>query len=415
MREVIPTSIGWRPILSHAATAAVTLILAAALFGDRLGARRPPLAQIPGRSNLFAPPAPQPIERSPRAIGQQPGAPASPAPAGAPPAPEDLLKGLDPDERNNIRVYTAVNRSVVNITTEAEGLGLFGDESSTGGGSGFVIDKAGHILTNYHVVQEADSVRVKLFDGSAHDARIVGVDVVNDVAVLRVQVPADKLVPVKFGDSSKVMVGQKILAIGNPFGLERTLTSGIVSSLDRSFKAKNGRMIKGIIQTDAAINPGNSGGPLLNSRGEVIGMNTAIVSQVGQSAGISFAVPINGIARILDQLIRNGRVIRADLGISRYYATEQGLLIVALVKGGAAEQAGLQGVRVRVERLGQGFIRRSIDPDSADLIVAIEHKRVRTLDELLTEVEKHRPGETIRVTVVRDGKPIDIAVELGQS
>jgi S1-C subfamily serine protease len=416
MRAESPISTGLRPVLAHAATVAVTLILVAVLFGDRFGLRRPPLAQIPGRPSELVepvPPAPQPIDPSSRAVPQPRAGAMRSDPA--PPPPEDLLKGLDPDERNNIRVYTAVNRSVVNITTEAEGLGLFGDESSTGGGSGFVLDKAGHILTNFHVVQEADSVRVKLFDGSAHDARIIGADLANDVAVLRIQVPAEKLVPVKFGDSSKVMVGQKILALGNPFGLERTLTSGIVSSLDRSFKAKNGRMIKGIIQTDAAINPGNSGGPLLNSRGEVIGMNTAIVSQVGQSAGISFAVPINGVVRILDQLIRNGRVIRADLGISRYFATDHGLLIVSLVKGGPAEQAGLQGVRVRVERLGQGFIRRSIDTDSADMIVAVEHKRVHSLDDLLTEVETHRPGQTIRVTVVRDGKPIDIAVQLGQS
>ena len=169
--------------------------------------------------------------------------------------------------------------------------------------SGFVIDKQGRLLTNLHVIQGANSVRVTLFDGSQHDARVVGADASTDVAVLVIDVPAEKLVPLTLGDSSTVMVGQKILALGNPFGLERTLTSGIISSLDRSLKAKNGRMIKGIIQTDAAINPGNSGGPLLNSRGQVIGMNTAIVSQVGQSAGISFAVPINSISRILDQLI----------------------------------------------------------------------------------------------------------------
>jgi S1-C subfamily serine protease len=211
------------------------------------------------------------------------------------------------------------------------------------------------------------------------------------------------------------MVGQKILALGNPFGLERTLTSGIVSSLERSLKARNGRTIKGIIQTDAAINPGNSGGPLLNSHGEVIGMNTAIISSVGQSAGISFAVPINGIRRILEALIRDGRVIRADLGIARVLATGKGLLVVSLVKGGPAERAGIQGVKVRVEQVVPGFIRRSIDPDTADLIVAVEHNRVRTLEELLTEVEKHQPGEVVRITVIRDGDPKDIAVRLGQS
>ena len=236
------------------------------------------------------------------------------------------------------------------------------------------------------------------------------------MAVLSIQVPAEKLVPVKLGDSSKVLVGQKILALGNPFGLERTLTSGIVSSLDRSIKAKNGRMIKGIIQTDAAINPGNSGGPLLNSRGEVIGMNTAIVSQVGQSAGISFAVPINA-HRADPRPVDRERPGHPGRPGDHAGSSPRAMACSSCrwSKAGPAEQAGLQGVRVRVERLGPGYIRRTIDPDSADLIVAVEHKRVHTLDELLTEVEKHRPGETIRVTVVRDGKPIDIPVQLGQS
>ena len=152
---------------------------------------------------------------------------------------------------------------MVNITTESEGVGFFGDETSTGTGSGFVIDKQGHVMTNYHVIQGAAAVRVTLFDGSAHPAKVIGQDASNDVAVLQIRAPPEKLVPVTFGDSSRVLVGQKILALGNPFGLERTLTTGIVSSLDRSLRAKNGRMIKGIIQTDAAINPGNSGGPLL--------------------------------------------------------------------------------------------------------------------------------------------------------
>ena len=302
----------------------------------------------------------------------------------------------------------------MNITTESEGGGFFGDETSTGTGSGFVIDKQGHVLTNFHVIQGADAVRVKLFDGTSHPARIVGLDASTDVAVLQIKASADKLIEVPLGDSSRVLVGQKILAVGNPFGLERTLTTGIISSLDRSIKAKNGRMIKGMIQTDAAINPGNSGGPLLNTRGQVIGMNTAIISQVGQSAGISFAVPINAISRILPQLIEKGRVIRADLGITRVYATGEGLLVMALVDEGPAQQAGIQAAQIREERLGL-FVRRYLDTDSADLIVAIEHKRVRTVDELLTEVEKHPPGKVIRVTVVRDGKPIDIEVTLGRS
>ncbi|AMV36271.1 S1C family serine protease [Planctomyces sp. SH-PL62] len=326
------------------------------------------------------------------------------------------MKGLDPEERINVVVYANVNKSVVNITTESEVQGFFGaEETSTGTGSGFVVDKSGHVLTNFHVIQGADVVRVTLFDGSAHPATVVGVDASNDVAVLRIDASADMLHPVALGDSSLLLVGQKILAIGNPFGLERTLTTGIVSSLDRSLKAKNGRMIKGIIQTDAAINPGNSGGPLLNSRGQVIGMNTAIISSVGQSAGVSFAVPINSIARILGPLIKEGRVVRADLGISRVYTTESGLLVLAIAEGGPAERAGLRPIQVKIERLGSGFIRRSLDPESADLIVAVEHKRVKSVDELLTEVEKHQPGDTVRITVVRDGQPVDVPVKLGAS
>ena len=328
----------------------------------------------------------------------------------------DALKDLDAEERNNVVVYASVNKSVVNITTESEVQGFFGaEETSTGTGSGFVVDKQGHILTNFHVIQGADVVRATLFDGSAHPARVVGVDASNDVAVLKVEAEADKLNPVTLGDSSRVLVGQKIMAIGNPFGLERTLTTGIVSSLDRSLKAKNGRMIKGIIQTDAAINPGNSGGPLLNSRGQVIGMNTAIISSVGQSAGVSFAVPINSISRILRQLIEQGRVIRAELGVSRVYTTEEGLLVLAIAEGGPAERAGIRPIQVKIERLGPGFVRRSLDPDSADLIVAVDHKRVKTVDELLTEVEKHQPDEEVRITIIREGRPMDVSVQLGRS
>ena len=406
------TSMG-RTIAAHAVTIILTLALVMVLFGGRLGLRRqPPTIEIPGLP--AEPPAALPVQVPGDPGRSLPPPPVEAAGATAPAAPEDVLKELDPEERNNVLVYARVNKSVVNITTESEGAGFFGDETSTGTGSGFVIDKQGHVMTNYHVIQGAAAVRVTLFDGSAHPARLIGQDASTDVAVLQVKAPAEKLVPVAFGDSSRVLVGQKIMALGNPFGLERTLTSGIVSSLDRSMKAKNGRMIKGIIQTDAAVNPGNSGGPLLNTRGQVIGMNTAIISQVGQSAGISFAVPINSIRRILQPLIENGRVIRADLGITRVYATGDGLLVMALVDGGAAEQAGIQPAQLKEERLGL-FVRRYLETDSADLIVAIEHKRVKNVDELLTEVEKHQPGETIRVTVIRNGQPEDIRVQLGQS
>jgi S1-C subfamily serine protease len=395
--------------LAHSATVLVTLTLVFALAGGRLAGRLLPAQTTGPKHQLDSPAPPRPVTET---SSSSPPRQTQPQ---APPAPDDVLNELDSDERNNVNVYAAANKSVVNITTEAQGLGFFGDETSTGTASGLVLDKHGRILTNLHVVQGGDSVRVTLFDGTQHDAKVIGADASTDVAVLVIDVPPEKLFPLPLGDSSKVLVGQKILALGNPFGLERTLTAGIISSLDRSLKAKNGRMIKGIIQTDAAINPGNSGGPLLNSRGQVIGLNTAIVSQVGQSAGISFAVPINAIARILDQLIVNGRVIRADLGITRVYSTEDGLLVLDLLEGGPAEAAGIRPIRVRLQQIAPGVVRPSIDRQSADLLVAVEHKRVHTVEELLTEVEKHRPGDTVRITVIRAGKPVDVSVQLGRS
>lgn len=396
----------WKALAGHVVTALLTLTLVLILFGDRLGGRHtPPVAQIP-RPGVPA--------AAPRRNPPPPRSPFQLAPVAPPAIPPDVLKEVDAEERVNINVYAAVNKSVVNITTATDAGGLFGDETSTGTGSGFVIDKQGHILTNYHVVEGAESVQVTLFDGSTHDAHVVGTDASNDVAVVQVDVPADRLTPVAMGDSSKVMVGQKILALGNPFGLERTLTSGIVSALDRSIRAKNGRTIKGIIQTDAAVNPGNSGGPLLNSRGEVIGMNTAILSQVGQSAGISFAVPINSILRILKPLVEHGRVIRADLGITRVFTTNEGLLVLGLVENGPAERAGIQPIQTRVVRYGSALVRR-LDPESADMIVAVNGKRVRSVEELLTEVESHAPGEVVTLTVLRDGRTIDVPVTLGQS
>ncbi len=378
-----------KSVSGHVVTALVTFALVVFWLGDRGSTHRlSPLVQIP---------------RTPM-----------PAPAPAP-IPEELLKAVDADEQINIRVYANANRGVVNITTAASSYGLFGDETtSSGSGSGFVIDRQGHILTNYHVVEGADSVQVTLADGSNREARVVGTDASNDVAVLHVDVPTAQLSPLVLGDSSRLLVGQKVLALGNPFGLERTLTTGIISSLDRSIKAKNGRMIKGIIQTDAAINPGNSGGPLLNSRGEVIGMNTAILSQVGQSAGIGFTVPISSIKRILRPLIEEGRVTRADLGLTRVYRTPEGLLVLAIVEGGPADRAGLRPIRFRRYRQG-GTIYQKLDPESADLIVGIDGKRIQTYEDLLTEVEAHAPGEDVVVTVIRDGREVNVPVTLGRS
>ena len=401
----------WKNFAAHLLTAALTLGAAFVLFGGRPDERR----KSPREESNEAP-RPRSSEE-PTTNSQQAAAKVIPfrlPTVTAPVIPDDVLKTVDADGQVNIRVYAAVNKSVVNITTAADNVGLFGEESSGGTGSGLLIDQQGHILTNYHVIESASSVQVTLFDGSTHEASVIGADASNDVAVVRIKVDSDRLFPVAFGDSSKLMVGQKILALGNPFGLERTLTTGIVSALDRSLRAKNSRMIKGVIQTDAAVNPGNSGGPLLNSRGEVVGINTAIYSQVGQSAGISFAVPINAIVRILKPLIEHGRVIRADLGVTRVFTTNEGLLVLGLTEGGPAEVAGIQAIQVKVIRYGNSSYRR-LDPDSADLITAIDGRKVRNVDELLTEVEAHAPGDVITVNVVRDGKRLDVPVTLGKS
>ncbi|MFM8292894.1 MAG: S1C family serine protease, partial [Planctomycetia bacterium] len=316
--------------------------------------------------------------------------PAQPSPAAAPASPAE--RHFTPEERTNISVYEAVNRSVVNINTKATvatGLLLI-EMPSEGAGSGIVLDKQGHLLTNFHVVEGAKEIQVLLYDGSSHQAAVVGFDPATDVAVIKVDAPADLLQPVSFGTSGDLRVGQRVFAIGNPFGLERTLTTGIISSLNRSLPTRTGRTIKSIIQTDAAINPGNSGGPLLDSNARLIGMNTAIASRTGQSAGVGFAIPVGTLARIVPQLIQRGRVIRPDAGITRVYQADAGLVVATLADGGPAERAGLRGFKIVRERRRQGpFVMEfeRVDRSGADLIVAVGGQAVRTADDFLSAVE----------------------------
>jgi len=323
-----------------------------------------------------------------------------------------------PDELVNIAVYEKANKSVVNIRTKSiqEGALFFMNIISEGEGSGSVIDRQGHILTNYHVVEGARAISVTLYDGMAYDAQLVGADPPSDVAVLRIDAPSDKLFPVTFGDSTDLKVGQRVFAIGNPFGLERTLTTGIISSLNRSLpNPRSKRMLKQMIQIDAAINPGNSGGPLLDSHGLVIGMNTAIASRTGESAGVGFAIPVNTLARVVPQLIRAGRVIRADAGILQVLETDQGILIASLKPGGAAERAGLQGFRLTKRTRRQGplvFESTVIDRSTADLIVAVDGKPIQTIDDLLTALDSKQPGEKAVFSIIRQGRKIDVPVTL---
>ena len=330
---------------------------------------------------------------------------------------DDIGRDFTPEERTNIAVYEAVNRSVVNINTKAtvpSGLFLL-EVPSEGAGSGIVLDKQGHVLTNFHVVEGAKETEVLLFDGSSHRAKLVGFDAATDVAVVKVEAPPELLVPVSFGSSSDLRVGQRVFAIGNPFGLERTLTPGIISSLNRSLPTRSGRTIKSIIQTDAAINPGNSGGPLLDSSSQLIGMNTAIASRTGQSSGVGFAIPVGTLARIVPQLIRMGKVVRPDAGISRVYQTDRGLLIAALSPEGPAERAGVRGFKVIRERRRQGpFVAEfeRIDRTGADLVVAVAGQAVKTADDFLSAIDAKNPGDQVLITVEREGHRLDVPLVL---
>ncbi len=336
----------------------------------------------------------------------------------AAPGAASALDSLTPDERVNVLVYQQMNRSVVNINTR----GVTGNPLlvfeivSEGEGSGTVIDRAGHVLTNFHVIEGAREIRVTLYDGQTYDARLVGSDPNTDVAVLKIDAPVDSLFPVVFGNSTNLLVGQRVFAIGNPFGLERTLTTGIISSLNRSLPGRHGRRsLKSIIQIDAAINPGNSGGPLLDSHGRMIGMNTAIASKTGESAGVGFAIPINTITRVVPQLIQNGRVRRPDSGIARVYQTDRGLLIATLVPGGPAERAGLLGPRIKKEQKRQGpfvYETTSVDRAAADRIVAVDGRPIKTADDFLEAIEAKQPGDQVVVTVIRAGQQKQIPLRL---
>jgi S1-C subfamily serine protease len=335
-------------------------------------------------------------------------------PLAAPPTDDQLTS----EERVNVAVYEKCNRSVVNINTKIITERLLFEVPSEGAGSGMVLDQAGHILTNQHVVEDAKEINVTLYDGKTYSAALVGRDPQNDIAVLRIDAPVETLFPVALADSNRLRVGQKVYAIGNPFGLERTLTLGIVSSLNRTLPSKTGRTIKSIIQIDAAINPGNSGGPLLDSQGRVIGLNTAIASKTGQSAGVGFAIPSTTLARVVPQLIEKGQVIRPEVGIQRVYQTERGLLVAGLMEGGPAEIAGLRGPRlVRQQRRQGPFVLESqkLDLSTADLIVAVNGHPIKTADDFLTQIEIHPPGTEIILTVLREGQEASVRVRLGVS
>src|SRR6478672_5576486 len=327
-------------------------------------------------------------------------------------------ESFDAEEQNNIGVYRKNIDSVVNITSRAMTFDFFyGLVPQEGQGSGFIIDKEGHILTNYHVIAEARQVEVTLHNRKKYRATVVGTDRSHDLAVIQIKGPG--LTPMVLGDSRNLQVGQKVYAIGNPFGLSGTMTRGIVSSI-RQVREPDGMTIEDAIQTDAAINPGNSGGPLLNWHGEVIGINTMILSSVGQNAGIGFAIPINTAKAVLNDLVNLGRVRRPALGVRTIAITpelademglpaDHGLLIIQVTPGSAADQAGLRG---GTERAYLGNTPISL---GGDLIVAIDDQKIEDEQDLAQIMNNHRAGDSVKVSIYRGKRKMDVTVSLGEA
>ncbi|MBV8207886.1 MAG: trypsin-like peptidase domain-containing protein [Acidobacteria bacterium] len=325
---------------------------------------------------------------------------------------------LSPQEQTNIDVYRRVVPSVVNVTSRTVQYDFFyGVVPAEGQGSGFIIDKEGHILTNYHVIANAQRLEVTLHDRKRYGARVVGFDRSHDLAVI--QIPEHDLAPVTLGDSSHLQVGMNVFAIGNPFGLNGTMTRGIISSI-RSVRTQTGD-IDNAIQTDAAINPGNSGGPLLNSRGDVIGINTMIATGgVEQSAGIGFAIPINSARAALNDLVQFGHIRRPAVGVRTLpitpelaqqmgLAADYGLLIVQVVPGGPADHAGLHGGNQRA------YLGNTPITVGGDLLIAIDGQTVETQQDLARIMDQHKAGDTVTATVIRGKKKMDVKITLGEA
>jgi S1-C subfamily serine protease len=321
---------------------------------------------------------------------------------------------LAAEEKSNIDLFRQTSPSVVYITTLARSIDFWTrdvTELPQGTGSGFIWDSAGHVVTNVHVLQGASNAEVSLAGRTAYKAAFVGAAPQYDLAVVRIGAPRDVLHPLAIGTSRDLQVGQRVYAIGNPFGLDRTLTTGVVSALGRTIQSASGRPIEEVIQTDAAINPGNSGGPLLDSAGRLIGVNTAIYSPSGSSAGIGFAVPVDTVARVVPQLIAHGKIVRPHLGVSvderinRVLTREmgvEGVMVLGVARGSAAEAAGLHGAA----RASDG----SVVP--GDIIRDIDGKELKSVDDLTAVLEKHDVGQRVTLTVFRDGKTVKIPVTL---
>jgi S1-C subfamily serine protease len=322
--------------------------------------------------------------------------------------------GVFEDEEKDIAVFRRASASVVNVTSMA----LRRDWWSTniyeipqGAGSGFLWDEKGHVVTNYHVIGDGDRYEITLSDQSTWEAEVVGIAPGKDLAVLKIDAPKEKLVPLTLGRSSNLMVGQRVLALGNPFGLDHSLTVGVLSAMGRELQAPSGRTIRDVLQTDAAINPGNSGGPLLDSRGRLIGVNSAILSPSGAYAGVGFAIPVDTVRRLVPQLVRHGRPIQPGIGFSPApdsWARRnelEGVILREVLPDTPAEKAGLEGIRVVRDRYGRRV-------ELGDQIVAVNGEKVESVDDLLYAFEQEGVGSEVSLTVLRDGERREVKVEL---
>jgi S1-C subfamily serine protease len=325
------------------------------------------------------------------------------------------------DERNNQEIYQAMSPGVVNITSTTIVQDWFNAYPRQGSGSGSILDKEGRILTNYHVVQEAQKIEVSLANKKTYAAKLIGADPDNDLAVLKIEAPAATLTMIPLGTAKDLFVGQKVLAIGNPFGLDRTLTTGIVSGLSRPIRSEmTNRLIEGVIQTDAAINPGNSGGPLLNSRGQMIGINTMIYSPSGGSVGIGFAVPVETAKRVIADIMQFGRVRKPRMGIQSIplnsrladaleLPVQEGLLVMTVAPGGAAAKAGIQGGNERAQ-LGMNIILIG-----GDVITAIDGQPIVNSDDLDRVMNTKNIGDAVKVELYRGGRKQTVSVTLSEA
>lgn len=332
------------------------------------------------------------------------------------------VSGYSQDEWQNINVYEKCNEAVVNINTKETAYTWFLEPfvQDGGSGSGSIIDSEGHILTNVHVIQNATKIYVSLHDGSQYEAKIVGYDLDSDLAVLKIDPPKGVILKtIEFGDSKKLKVGQKVIAIGNPFGMERTMTTGIVSGLGRPIQNSNKRIIRDMIQTDSAINPGNSGGPLLDTSGKMIGINTMILSSSGSSSGVGFAVSSETALRVVSDLLKYGKVNRGviqaslyqlDYRIARYAGLDisQGMLVSEVSSGGNAEKAGLKG---GTEAAYYGN-RKNIIYLGGDVITQIDNIKITSLADYYSALEAKRPGDVVKVVIRRNRKDIVLDVKL---